>query len=243
MAGSSPRRKSRHEGERGLRERGKLIGRWASPVESLVKEAGLTLVCGEQSAQAHVRWVHSTELTDPTPWLKGGELLLTMGIQLDGPKAQRELIDRLAGHEIAGLGFGTGFTHRKLPAALVTAARKRDFPLFEVPYELPFIAITERAFAQLVGRALRNAAAEHGRRRARGGAHRPSLPRGAAGPAAPVRYRRADRRARLRPPDPTAAAPSWNGSSTTRASTASWHCAGAPVRGDRADTDAGGERE
>jgi purine catabolism regulator len=32
----------------------------------------------------------------------------------------------------------------------VTTARKRSFPLFEVPYELPFIAITERAFAQLV---------------------------------------------------------------------------------------------
>jgi purine catabolism regulator len=119
-------------------------------VESLVTELGLTLVSGLQSAQAHVRWVHSTELIDPTPWLKGGELLLTMGIQLDGPKAQRELIDRLADHEIAGLGFGTGFTHKRLPAALVTAARKRAFPLFEVPYELPFIAVTERAFTQLV---------------------------------------------------------------------------------------------
>ena len=119
-------------------------------VESLIAELGLTLVCGQESAQAHVRWVHSTELTDPTPWLKGGELLLTMGIQLDGPKAQRELIGRLADHEIAGLGFGTGFTHKRLPAALVSAARKRSFPLFEVPYELPFIAITERAFAQLL---------------------------------------------------------------------------------------------
>jgi purine catabolism regulator len=119
-------------------------------VESLVGELGLTLVSGLGSAQAHVRWVHSTELTDPTPWLKGGELLLTMGIQLDGPKAQRELIDCLADHEIAGLGFGTGFSHKKLPAALVTAARKREFPLFEVPYELPFIAVTERAFTQLV---------------------------------------------------------------------------------------------
>ena len=119
-------------------------------VESLIAELGLTLVCGQESAQAHVRWVHSTELLDPTPWLKGGELLLTMGIQMDGPKAQRELIDRLADHQIAGLGFGTGFTHKRLPAALLTAARKRSFPLFEVPYELPFIAITERAFAQLL---------------------------------------------------------------------------------------------
>ncbi len=119
-------------------------------VESLIAELGLTLVCGQESAQAHVRWVHSTELLDPTPWLKGGELLLTMGIQLTGPKAQRELIATLADHEIAGLGFGTGFTHKKLPAALLRAARKREFPLFEVPYELPFIAITERAFAQLL---------------------------------------------------------------------------------------------
>jgi len=40
--------------------------------------------------------------------------------------------------------------HKKLPAAILNTARKRGFPLFEVPYELPFIAITERVFAQLV---------------------------------------------------------------------------------------------
>src|SRR6202040_3006474 len=87
---------------------------------------------------------------------KGGELLLTTGLQLQGPKSQREVITRLPDHENAGLGFGAGFNHRggapprRLPAALVTAACKRSFPLFEVPYSLPFIAITERAFTQLV---------------------------------------------------------------------------------------------
>jgi Purine catabolism regulatory protein-like family/PucR C-terminal helix-turn-helix domain/GGDEF-like domain len=119
-------------------------------VESLIAELGLELASGHDSAKRHVRWVHITELVDPTPWLKGGELLLTTGIQLDGPKVQHELIERLAEHEIAGLGFGTGFAHKRLPVALVNAARKRDFPVFEVPYELPFIAITERVFAQLV---------------------------------------------------------------------------------------------
>jgi purine catabolism regulator len=120
-------------------------------VESLIAELGLELSSGQGSAKAHhVRWVHITELVDPTPWLKGGELLLTTGIQLDGPKVQHELIDRLVEHDIAGLGFGTGFAHKKLPVALVNAARKHDFPVFEVPYELPFIAITERVFAQLV---------------------------------------------------------------------------------------------
>ena len=119
-------------------------------VESLIGELGLRLVSGQEAAQAQVRWVHCSELADPTPWLKGGELLLTTGLQLEGPKLQRELIDRLADHHIAGLGFGTGFAHKHLPAALVTAARRRQFPLFEVPYELPFIAITERAFAHLL---------------------------------------------------------------------------------------------
>jgi purine catabolism regulator len=119
-------------------------------VESLIGELGLELAAGHEAARAHVRWVHSTELSDPTPWLKGGEVLLTTGLQLSGPKLQREFLERIAGHEIAGLGFGTGFTHRRLPAALVTAARTRGFPLFEVPYELPFIAITERAFARLL---------------------------------------------------------------------------------------------
>jgi Purine catabolism regulatory protein-like family/PucR C-terminal helix-turn-helix domain/GGDEF-like domain len=119
-------------------------------VESLISELGLELSSGRSSAKAHVRWVHITELVDPTPWLKGGELLLTTGIQLTGPKVQHELVQRLAEHEIAGLGFGTGFAHKKVPTALVNAARKLDFPVFEVPYELPFIAITERVFAQLV---------------------------------------------------------------------------------------------
>ncbi len=119
-------------------------------VESLISELGLELSSGRGAAKAHVRWVHITELIDPTPWLKGGELLLTTGIQLKGPKVQHELIERLAEHEIAGLGFGTGFAHKKVPVALVNAARKLDFPVFEVPYELPFIAITERVFAQLV---------------------------------------------------------------------------------------------
>jgi PucR family transcriptional regulator, purine catabolism regulatory protein len=119
-------------------------------VASLIGELGLELACGHESAETHVRWVHSTELPDPTPWLKGGELLLSTGIQLSGPKSQRELIDRLADHKIAGLGFGVGFAHKRLPAALVTQARRREFPLFEVPYELPFIAITERAFARLL---------------------------------------------------------------------------------------------
>src|ERR687895_2123173 len=119
-------------------------------VRTLVSEVGLELAAGEQGADAPVRWVHITELPDPTPWLSGGELLLTTGIQLDGEERQREFVRRLAGHHLAGLGFGTGFDHDELPAALLDEAGRLGFPVFEVPYELPFIALTEKAFTRLV---------------------------------------------------------------------------------------------
>ncbi|MEA2373607.1 MAG: hypothetical protein QOD53_70, partial [Thermoleophilaceae bacterium] len=121
-------------------------------VNSLVSEMDLELLAGGESADAPVRWVHSTELVDPTPWLSGGELILTTGIQLTTPAKQREFVRRLSEHHLAGLGFGIGFDHQHVPKALLTEAGKLGLPLFEVPYELPFIAITEKAFGQLVHR-------------------------------------------------------------------------------------------
>jgi PucR family transcriptional regulator, purine catabolism regulatory protein len=119
-------------------------------VRGLVSEMGLELATGENAADSPVRWVHISELPDPTPWLSGGELLLTTGIQLDTDKRQREFVRLLSGHHLAGLGFGTGFDHDELPPALVDEARELAFPVFEVPYELPFIALTEKAFTRLV---------------------------------------------------------------------------------------------
>jgi purine catabolism regulator len=119
-------------------------------VKDLVGALELELVAGERAAGAPIRWVHVSELEDPAPWLSGGELLLSTGLQLLDEGAQRSYIDRLVEHHLAGLGFGLGFAHESLPAALVDEARELDFPVFGVPYEMPFIAITERAFTSLV---------------------------------------------------------------------------------------------
>jgi PucR family transcriptional regulator, purine catabolism regulatory protein len=119
-------------------------------VQSLLDELDLELAAGAKASAAPVRWVHISELQDPTPWLSGGELMLTTGIPLDSAAKQRAFVRILAERNLAGLGFGTGFSHAKLPKALVEEAEKHDFPLFEVPYSTPFIAITEKAFARLV---------------------------------------------------------------------------------------------
>ena len=54
------------------------------PLRDLLRELELEVVAGEAGLDRAVRWVHSSELLDPTPWLSGGELLLTTGLQLTG---------------------------------------------------------------------------------------------------------------------------------------------------------------
>jgi DNA-binding PucR family transcriptional regulator len=119
-------------------------------LRDLLRELDVRVVAGEAGLDRAVRWVHISELPDPTPWLSGGELLLTTGLQLGDDAQQREYVARLSRHGLSGLGFGAGFSHERVPEALEQAAAELGFPLFEVPYDLPFIAITEKAFTQLV---------------------------------------------------------------------------------------------
>ena len=119
---------------------------------------GLTVVGGERGLENPIRFPHISELADPTPWLSGGELLLTTGMSLaDSPEAQGAYLERLDRAGLAGLGFGVGFRFRRTPAPLRAEADRRGFPLLEVPYPVPFIAITEAVATMLASERLREA--------------------------------------------------------------------------------------
>ena len=119
-------------------------------VRELITELELELRAGEGGLDLPIRWVHMSELVDPTPWLSGGEVLLSTGMVLDTPARQRHFVELLAERRLAALGFGVGFSHDGVPPALLEVAAERDFPVFEVPFDVPFIAITEAAFTRLV---------------------------------------------------------------------------------------------
>jgi purine catabolism regulator len=111
----------------------------------------LRLLTGEARTDRPIRWVHASELEDPTPWLKGGELILTTGMGVGETAAKhRAYVRRLVEAGVGGLGFGLGFGFDTTPKALVAEATKHDLPLFEVPYPVPFIAITEAVFTRLL---------------------------------------------------------------------------------------------
>lgn len=116
---------------------------------------GLSLAAGAQAGDREVTWIHVSELPDPTPWLEGGELLATTGIGIgDSAPARRAYLRRLADHDVAGLAFGVGFGHERVPRELVAEADRLGFPIVLVPYEVPFIALTKAAATSLANERL-----------------------------------------------------------------------------------------
>jgi len=116
---------------------------------------GLGVVAGAEGLANEVTWLHVSELEDPTPFLEGGELLLTTGLGIgELATTQRAYVRRLAAHGLAGLGFGLGFGFSDVPAALVEEANALGFPVLGVPYEVPFVAITKEAGTRLASEQL-----------------------------------------------------------------------------------------
>lgn len=123
-----------------------------------VRTLALRLVAGASGADRPIRWAHTSELDDPTPWLSGGELLLMTGMGLgDTRDAQKAYLQRLIDADLAGLGFGLGFGFETVPDALVEHADAKGFPIVEVPYPVPFLAIAEAVSSRLGEDRLRDA--------------------------------------------------------------------------------------
>ncbi|OLT28145.1 Fis family transcriptional regulator [Nocardiopsis sp. CNR-923] len=102
----------------------------------------LRLLTGEERLDRRVGWVAVSELTDPTPYLAGGELVLTTGVRwTDSVPDHRDYVRRLADRRVAGLGFGVGVVLEETPRPLREAAAEFGVPLVEVARETPFIAV------------------------------------------------------------------------------------------------------
>ena len=92
-----------------------------------------------------IRWVHTTELADPTRYLQGGELILTTGVWRDAGLTSESFVAPLRLMDVAALGYGIPTAGGDVPDDLARACRRAGLPLIAVPFELPFIAVT-RAF-------------------------------------------------------------------------------------------------
>ncbi|MEU1971131.1 PucR family transcriptional regulator [Microbacterium sp. NPDC019599] len=87
--------------------------------------------------------VHISELPDPTPYLEGGELLLTTGMPVTGAAgAVHDYVVRLAARGVRALVLGLGPIHADTPPALREACQESGMPLLVVPAEHAFRTVT-----------------------------------------------------------------------------------------------------
>jgi purine catabolism regulator len=97
-----------------------------------------------------VTGVHVSELADPTPYLAGGELLLTTGMPLGtNAGSVRAYVGRVARHRCAGLGLGLGPVLDTVPRRIIDACAAEGLPLFSVPAPTPFLVIARAYWEQL----------------------------------------------------------------------------------------------
>ena len=102
------------------------------------------VVAGLAGLEHDVLWVHIVDLPDPLPWVRPGQLLLTTGYAWPrDEEAQRALVRALAERNLAGLGMAVPHFFEHFSQAAHEEADQVALPLLEVPWDIPFVQITE----------------------------------------------------------------------------------------------------
>lgn len=94
-----------------------------------------------------IRYVYPTELADPSPYLSGEELILSVGVPVAGRSADeiRSYVTTLTDRGVAALLIGLGDVLDELPEALVQSCREQDLPLLIQRAAVPFRRIVDWA--------------------------------------------------------------------------------------------------
>ncbi len=110
----------------------------------------LRLLAGEAGLGRSISWAHVSELEDPTPWLHGAEVIMTIGLAVPTSAArQRRYLERLDDAGVAALAISTQLKTPHLHAEFFVAAEERGMPVLEVPLAVPFITISQEVAAAI----------------------------------------------------------------------------------------------
>ncbi|TWH19399.1 PucR family transcriptional regulator [Prauserella rugosa] len=118
---------------------------------------GLRLVGRPVGLDRSVRWAQATDLIDPSPYLRGEELVLVTGLSLRDAAACAEFVRALVPARPAAIGYAVGVVHEAAPDTLVHCANEAGTPVFEIPPTVPFVHFTERLARERVAHGERTA--------------------------------------------------------------------------------------
>jgi hypothetical protein len=106
----------------------------------------LRVLVGEDALDRPVDGVFTTDLLDPRRYLTGGEIVLTGLMWRRAPADSESFVAALAAAGAVALAAGDAALG-SVPHDLVVACQRHRLPLFEVPVDVSFAAITEQVLA------------------------------------------------------------------------------------------------
>lgn len=108
------------------------------------------LLAGEKGLDAEVVEGNIVEVPDTVRWMRGGEIVFSSGyaFQGDGQQGSQLLID-LKEHGITALALKPGKYLPEIPAEMIERAEELNFPLLEIPGDMPYSVCLEAIFEQL----------------------------------------------------------------------------------------------
>lgn len=114
------------------------------------------LLSGETQLEHPVRWVHTADLYDIAPLLRGDEVLLTNGVGLVSvdEQARRHYVRALAARSVAGLFFEIGRGFAEVPAEMVEEARRLRLALVVLQPVLRFTEVAEALNSEIIDRSV-----------------------------------------------------------------------------------------
>jgi len=104
----------------------------------------MKLVAGKGGLNRIITWVHVVELEEVTKWVKGGELLFITGVTIkDNVEALLKLVNDINKRNLSGLVINVGPYIKETPKEVKELADSIEFPIFEIPFEVKLIDITQ----------------------------------------------------------------------------------------------------
>lgn len=104
---------------------------------------GAQLRVGEDNTAREVSWVHVITEQNPSPWVRENMLVLSTGQGIPrNHSGQCEFIEKLDAAGVSGLVLATPQYFPETPRGCLETAQRLDFPIIELPWEIPFIDVS-----------------------------------------------------------------------------------------------------
>lgn len=133
-----------------------MISEYGVTVEEALKLPafkGANLVAGEKGRFKIIKYVDVMEVPDAVNWVREQEMLLTTAYAIKNDvKAQEDLIIKLAEVKASALCIKPGRFIDKIPQKIITLAEKLDFPVIELPPEIPYIDIINQVLNRILSK-------------------------------------------------------------------------------------------